>query len=145
MSKPLRRLLPLALLILVACPVAGTFTCPSGGRAAAQSIPTPEFSKHRIPTWIPPSPHSELFEYLDLAALLVGLSLATLLALKVRSRRGLFLLAIASLAWLGFWRKGCVCPIGAIQNVTLAVFDSSYAVPLTVVAFFTLPLLFTPA
>ncbi|GAF95735.1 unnamed protein product, partial [marine sediment metagenome] len=80
---------------------------------------------------------------LDLAALVIGLSLASYLALVKRSRRGLFLLAIASFVWLGVWRAGCVCPIGAIQNVTLAVFDSTYAVPLVVVAFFTLPLVFT--
>ena len=37
-----------------------------------------------------------------------------------RSRRGLFAADIASLLWLGFWRGGCICPIGSIQNVTLA-------------------------
>ena len=132
MSKLMRTLLPLVLLIVAA------------HLAAGQSlIPTPEFSDHPIPTSQAPDTRSTLLEYLDLAALLVGLSLASLLALRLRSRRGLFLLAIASLAWLGFWRRGCVCPIGAIQNVTLAVSDLSYAVPLAVVAFFTLPLVFT--
>jgi polyferredoxin len=112
--------------------------------AAAQSVTaTPEFSGHEIKTASVPEPRSRLLEYLDLAALLVGLSLASFLALRVRSRRGLFLLAIVSLVWLGFWRKGCVCPIGAIQNVTLAIFDVGYAVPWAVVAFFTLPLVFT--
>jgi polyferredoxin len=48
----------------------------------------------------------------------------------------------ASLFYFGFWREGCVCPIGAIQNVTLALFDSSYAMPLGVLAFFLLPLVF---
>ena len=38
---------------------------------------------------------------------------------------------------------GCICPIGAIQNVSLAIFDSSYSVPLWVVGFFALPLLAT--
>jgi NosR/NirI family nitrous oxide reductase transcriptional regulator len=132
MSKLLRTLLPLVLLMVAA------------HVAAAQSlIPTPEFPKHPIPTSPHPNPRSPLLEHLDLAALLVGLSLASLLALVWRSRRGLFLLTIVSLAWLGFWRKGCVCSIGAIQNVTLAVFDPSYVVPWTVVAFFTLPLVFT--
>ena len=50
---------------------------------------------------------------------------------------------LGSLAYLGFYRKGCVCPIGAIQNVTLAAFDPGYVLPWVVVAFFTLPLLFT--
>jgi len=136
MSKLLRRLLPLALLVLTA-------GYPLGAAAAESLIPTPEFSKHQIPTLFPPDARSAWLEYLDLAALVVGLSLASLLALVWRSRRGLFLLAIVSLAWLGFWRKGCVCSIGAIQNVTLAVFDPGYVLPWVVVAFFTLPLVFT--
>ena len=49
----------------------------------------------------------------------------------------------ASLLWFGFVRKGCVCSIGATQNITLAVFRPDYVVPLSVVAFFVLPLLFT--
>ena len=56
---------------------------------------------------------------------------------------GTALLAIVSLAWLGFWRKGCICPIGAIENITLAVFDPTYAVPLSAVALLALPLVFT--
>ena len=60
-----------------------------------------------------------------------------------RSRRGLFLLGIVSLAWLGFWRKGCICPIGAIQNVTLALFDPTTPCPGRRPALFALPLLFT--
>ena len=44
---------------------------------------------------------------------------------------------------LGFWREGCICPIGAIQNVTLALFDPAYALPWTVAALFALPIVFT--
>ena len=40
-------------------------------------------------------------------------------------------------------RDGCICPIGAIQNVTLTAFDSSYAIPLAAAAFFVVPLVFT--
>ena len=82
-------------------------------------------------------------EYLDLAALVVGLSLASYFALVRRSRRGLFLLSIASIAWLGFWREGCICPIGAIQNVALVLSDPTYTIPAVVVGFFVLPMVFT--
>ncbi len=75
--------------------------------------------------------------------LFVALWLATWLALRVRSRKALFALMVACLVYLGFWRGGCVCPIGAIQNVTLALADSRYAVPLVVLAYFLLPLGFT--
>ena len=110
---------------------------------AAERFPPPDFTDHALPTITTPPPRAELFEYLDLAALAVGLALASYFAIVKRSRRGLFVLTIASLAWLGFWREGCICPIGAIQNVTLALFDSHYAIPWTVAAVFALPLLFT--
>jgi NosR/NirI family transcriptional regulator, nitrous oxide reductase regulator len=71
------------------------------------------------------------------------LGLASYLALVTRSRRGLFLLAVASLVWFGFVRDGCVCPIGATQNVAYALTDSGYAIPATVVLLFALPLVFT--
>ena len=105
--------------------------------------PIPDFTAYEIPptTFAPTSPAWR--EYFDVAALLVGLCLASYLAVVKRSRRGLFLLTIASLAWLGFWREGCICSIGSIQNVTLGIFDSGYLVPEVVVAFFALPLVFT--
>ena len=54
----------------------------------------------------------------------------------------MLVLAIVSLVYFGFYRGGCVCPIGAIQNVALALGDPTYAAPFTVVLFFVLPLLF---
>ncbi|HUT91849.1 MAG TPA: 4Fe-4S binding protein [Thermoguttaceae bacterium] len=105
--------------------------------------PIPEFVEHVPPTSQHPQPLPDWREYLDVAALLVALSLASLFALKTRSRRGLFLLAVASLVWFGFWRKGCVCAIGSIQNVALAIGDPTYQIPLAAVVFFALPLVFT--
>ncbi|MDP6442645.1 MAG: 4Fe-4S binding protein, partial [Pirellulaceae bacterium] len=72
-----------------------------------------------------------------------ALCLASYFTLVTRSRRNVLILTIASLIWFGFWRQGCVCPIGATQNVALAIVDPTYAVPLTVVAFFIIPLVFT--
>ena len=70
-------------------------------------------------------------------------SLATYFALVSRSRKYLLVLTVASLIWFGFVRDGCVCSIGATQNVALALGDTGYAIPLGVVAFFVLPLVFT--
>ncbi|MCC6123495.1 MAG: 4Fe-4S binding protein [Pirellulales bacterium] len=115
-----------------------------GGFAwGAERFPPPDFSEHKLPPTLAPSSPPLFYEYLDLAALFVGLSLASYFAVFKRSRRGLFILSIVSLLWLGFWREGCICPIGAIQNVALAVCTSNYAIPLTVAAFFALPLIFT--
>jgi len=108
----------------------------------AQRFPPPDFDTHQLPRTTTPSPGAQAWQYIDVAVLLAALSLASWFALRRRSRRAIFVLAIFSLVYFGFFRRGCVCPIGAIQNVTLAIFDSAYAVPLAVVAFFILPLAF---
>jgi ferredoxin len=54
---------------------------------------------------------------------------------KKRSRRGVFWLSLFSLAYFGFYRKGCICPIGAPQNIVYALFNPDYAVPVTVLIF----------
>jgi ferredoxin len=50
---------------------------------------------------------------------------------------------VFTLIYFGFYRKGCICSIGAIQNVTLSFFDPSYSISLTALLFFLLPLVFT--
>jgi ferredoxin len=108
-----------------------------------ERFPPPDFTDHELPeTQLVPS-RPAWREYLDLAALTVGIGLASYFALVSRWRRGLFGLAIIALVWFGFWRQGCVCSIGATQNVSLALFDHSYHIPVFVVGFFVLPLVFT--
>jgi ferredoxin len=110
---------------------------------AEERIPRPEFqTDYELPGLTIPQPRSGFYEYLDVAVLIICLILASFFSLKIRFRALLFILMIFSLIYFGFWRKGCVCPIGSIQNMTLVFFDSSYRVPLTVVVFFILPLLF---
>jgi polyferredoxin len=50
--------------------------------------------------------------------------------------------SILSVGYFGFYRYGCVCSIGAIQNVSLALVDATYIIPITVILFFMLPILF---
>jgi len=108
-----------------------------------QRFPRPDFeSGYTQPVPIKPSPRSLFLEYLDVAILFVALSLSAYFALKKRSRNYLFVLMVFSLIYFGFFRKGCVCPIGSIQNISLALFDKTYLIPITVIAFFTLPLIF---
>src|ERR1022692_3527118 len=59
---------------------------------------------------------------------------------KPRSRKALVALAIGSVAYFGFYREGCVCPIGSIQNVAVALMDPRYSIPMVVTATFFLPL-----
>jgi len=79
-------------------------------------------------------------EYADLAVLLGALGLATWLVHRRRSRRGLAALSVFSLVYFGFLRHGCVCPIGAPQNVAYGLFTPEYTLPLTVLLFFLAPL-----
>jgi polyferredoxin len=111
--------------------------------AAGELIPTPEFSDHEIPVATPSQTDSAVWEWINIAALIGGLGLASYFALVSRSRRNLFLLGIAALIWFGFVRAGCVCPIGATQNVSFALFDTTYVIPATIVLLFALPLVFT--
>ncbi len=108
-----------------------------------ERFPKPDFQSGYVrPDLLTPTPRSPALEYLDVVILLAALALATYLAHKLRSRRSIFLLMVFCLAYFGFFRKGCICPIGSVQNVGLALFDSGYAIPLTALAFFLLPLLF---
>jgi ferredoxin len=107
------------------------------------NFPQPEFTTdYDFPKTTVPEPVSNTIQWVDVGVLLIVLSLAAWLAVKRRSRRGLFWLMIFSLLYFGFLKQGCVCPIGSIQNVALSLFDSNYAVPITVTIFFVLPLLF---
>lgn len=90
-----------------------------------------------------PRPRATWWAAIDVAALTAALVLATWIVLRRRNRRELVLLTIVCLLYFGFYRKGCVCPIGAIQNVTVALTDKAYAVPYVVLAFFFLPLVFS--
>lgn len=107
-------------------------------------FPPPEFeSGYTFPQTTSPAPQSVLQEYIDAAVLVVGLLLASHLILKRRSRRAIFVLMIGALLYFGFVRDGCICPIGAIQNVTLTAFDRGYAIPIAAAVFFVVPLIFT--
>jgi ferredoxin len=110
---------------------------------ATERFPPPDFSDHKLPDIQVPNPPSSVEDYVHLGIFVACLALASYLAVFKRSRRGLFMLSIFSLIWFGFVRDGCICPIGAIQNVVLAASSSHYAIPFTVAAFFALPIIFT--
>jgi polyferredoxin len=115
-----------------------------GAGSGAERFPPPDFETgYELPSPTTPHPRRSIYEYIDAVVLLAALGLASYLGLKKRSRRAILALCVFSLFYFGFWRKGCVCSIGAIQNITLSVFDRDYAVPIVVVVFFLLPLVFT--
>ena len=131
---PIRRPLGCTLLLLLA-------VCASAAETTEYRFPRPQFeSGYTVPTTPAPAPRASAFAVLDAAVLATTLFLASYLALRQRSRRALALLSTFSLLYFGFWRLGCVCAVGATQNVAAALFDASAVLPAAVAAFFVLPL-----
>ncbi|MFZ4398455.1 MAG: 4Fe-4S binding protein [Bacteroidales bacterium] len=111
---------------------------------AKNRFPKPEFeSGHTQPVTITPSPRAVFLEYFDVVVLLTSLSLMSWFVLKKRSRKGVFWMSVFAILYFGFYREGCICSIGAIQNVTLALFKENYAIPLTALLFFIIPIIYT--
>ncbi|HJN19118.1 MAG TPA: 4Fe-4S binding protein [Armatimonadota bacterium] len=110
---------------------------------ASEEFPPPEFSQgYHYPHVSTPAPRAEWFGYVDVAVLLVVLSVAAYVVLKKRARREVVILSVFSLLYFGFYRHGCICAIGAIQNVAYAALGADYGLPVVAAAFFLIPLLF---
>lgn len=96
---------------------------------------------YKVPPVQRPNPRSALAEARDVILLVAALGLALWIVVVKRRRSWLVGLTIACLAYFGFYRNGCVCPIGSIQNVTAAFIDPGFAVSYSVIAFFIFPLI----
>jgi ferredoxin len=111
---------------------------------AQQRFPKPEFENgHTQPPVFTPAPRAEFMEVVDVFVLIFSLSIVTWMVIKKRSRRGVFWVSIFSILYFGFYREGCVCSVGSLQNITLALFHPEYQIPYTVIAFFVIPLVYT--
>jgi ferredoxin len=113
--------------------------------AAAQNrFPKPDFeSGYRYPEFSYFVPNETLWGVIDIALLVVMMGIAAYAVLKRRKRTPVFVVSIISVLYFGFFRSGCVCSVGAIQNVALSFVDASYVIPLAVFLMFMLPILFT--
>lgn len=85
-------------------------------------------------------PRGLAMHLLDIGLLTGGLGTIAWVVWRGRRRRVATFVTLASLAYFGFYRQGCVCPVGATQNVATAFVEPSYAVPMVVLLFFLLPL-----
>jgi polyferredoxin len=109
--------------------------------AQPQRFPRPEFEGgYDFPVRQFLTPHSVIWNYIDVAALIIALLAAAFMVLKQRSRRGLLWVSALSLFYFGFFRQGCICAVGSIQNISLSLFNSAYSIPVTALLFFTIPL-----
>lgn len=107
-----------------------------------QRFPQPEFETgYVLPDTSTPEPRSASMEYVDLLVLILVLAFTIWLIFKKRSRRYILWTSVFALIYFGFYRNGCICSIGAVQNLALAIFSNSYTISITVLAFFIIPLL----
>ncbi len=106
-------------------------------------FPKPDFtSGYQYPEIIHGLPYETFWSWMDVAMLIIMLSIAAWAVHKRRNRGVLFTESIISVLYFGFFRSGCVCSVGSIQNVVLALNDSSYNLPLAVLMLFLIPLVF---
>jgi NosR/NirI family transcriptional regulator, nitrous oxide reductase regulator len=111
--------------------------------AQQQRFPRPEFeSGYTTPTHQLINQRGPMWEYADVVVLIAALAMTSWLATKRRSRKGLIWMSVFSLAYFGFYRQGCICSIGSVQNISLALFNDNYAMPLSALLFFIIPLIF---
>jgi polyferredoxin len=95
---------------------------------------------YKTPPVQKPLPRDYWLQVADVALLAAAMGGSAWLVLARRSRKWLVALAIGCLAYFGFYREGCICPIGSIQNVAVALTDPKYSIPMVVTATFFLPL-----
>jgi len=110
---------------------------------AQNRFPKPDFeSGYQYPAETHLMPPGLAGDLIDIAILIAMLSVAAWAVLKRRSRKWVIGISLVSVAWFGFIKEGCVCPVGSIQNVALAMADPTYILPISVWAYFFIPLFF---
>ncbi len=109
--------------------------------AANSRFPQPQFdSGHTVPQAVHPAFTELVPAWADVLILALALAVSVWLVRHVRSRRHILAFSLACLAWFGFVRHGCICPVGSVQNVAVAAWTGG-GLPWFVTALFALPLL----
>jgi polyferredoxin len=118
--------------------------CLSSITAFAQRFPKPDFeSGYQYPNLVYGAPNEMLLTALDLVMLVALMGIVAWAVIRRKTRKPVIWVSVLSVAYFGFYRSGCVCSIGSIQNVTLAFADATYVMPMSVLLFFILPVLFS--
>lgn len=120
----------------IACAVAGI-------TQAQNRFPKPDFeSGYQYPEHHYALPSETLWMWLDIVLLVALMGVVAWAAYKRRTRMPILAVSVVSVAYFGFFRSGCVCSIGSIQNIALAMADPTYQLPLSVLLLFLLPIVF---
>lgn len=117
-------------------------------------FPKPDFeSGYQYPDIDHPIPLENFWNVMDIVLLVVMMSIVAwaihrkrggkILGIERRPERSVIMaISIISVGYFGFFREGCVCSVGSLQNVVLALADSTYHMPWTVLLLFLLPIIF---
>lgn len=111
---------------------------------AQNRFPKPDFeSGYQYPTENYAVPAEDIHSWVNLAIMVLLMSVVAWAVHKKRVRTPVIAVSLVSVLWFGFIGGGCICSVGAVQNVALALTDSGYTIPLVVFLFFLLPIIFT--
>lgn len=111
---------------------------------AVNRFPKPDFSSgYEYPTHYYPVPAEPIWGIIDLIVLVALMGVVAYAVIQRSIRRPVLWVTVSSVLYFGFFREGCVCSVGSLQNIAAGVADSSIVVPIGVLLFFVLPILFT--
>ena len=110
---------------------------------ASARFPKPDFtSGYEYPDIVHGVPLELFWNTLDIVLLVGMMGLVVWAAYHKRSRSVILSVSVVSVMYFGFFRSGCVCSVGSIQNVVTAAVDSDYHLPWYVLLVFFLPIVF---
>lgn len=92
-----------------------------------------DFKDGYMPIIYRPTP--EFMVFVDLAVLIVLMILGVFFVVRRKGSRPMTILAIAALVYLGIIRGGCICPVGAISNITMGLVNPVMVGLATVILF----------
>jgi ferredoxin len=108
---------------------------------AQDRFPRPDFrSGYTEPEISQPAPRGWVWQAVDIAVLLVCLTASALALYRFRSRLLLACVAALSTAYFGFMRRGCLCPVGSVQNLAAALLGGGQGAGIHAALLFILPL-----
>lgn len=111
---------------------------------AEARFPKPDFtSGYQYPEILHSVPMEQVWNVVDIVLLVAMMSAVVWAAYKKRSRAVIYSMSVISVLYYGFFRSGCVCSVGSIQNVILAMVDPTYNLSWYVLLLFLLPIIFT--
>ena len=109
----------------------------------ANRFPQPDFqSGYVFPEQYFFTPNEALWSYIDIFLLVALMGFVAWAVIKKQVRWPVIVTSIISIAYFGFFRYGCICSVGSLQNVALSLVGG-VQIPLFVLLLFILPIVFT--